>query len=91
MITYKDLEFNVVDNGDGTFTLTPTSPATSAELLAEYRALRQEVRRLVELKQNRQDKLAAVNALLEDARARRDEIKVLLENAGEEPDGDETP
>lgn len=87
-IVYNDIVFNVVDNGDGTFTLDPAALATAAELLVEYRAARDEVKRKVEYKQKIQDKLAEVNGELVTLRAQRDDLKLLL--AANDPDGDET-
>ena len=90
-ITYNDTSFDVVDNGDGTFTLTPAAAFTAEALIAEYREVREEAKRLVAYKQKLQDQLADRNARLTDLRTRRDELKLLLETAGEAPDSDELP
>lgn len=89
-IKYNDINFDVVDNGDGTFTLTPQTPVSAASLLAEYRAVREEAKRVVAYKQKLQGQLVVRNARLLELRAQRDALKAMLETAGEEPDADET-
>jgi hypothetical protein len=88
-IKYNDIDFDVTDNGDGTFTLAPVGAATAAELVAEYRAVRGETRRAVAFKQKLVAKLATQNAKLQALRAQRDDLKALLEAANAGPDDDE--
>lgn len=88
-IKYNDIDFNVVDNGDGTFTLDPASVSSAADLVAAYRAVRNETRHAVGYKQKLVDKLATQNAKLQALRAERDDLKALLEAAGAGPDSDE--
>jgi len=83
-ITYKDLTFDVVDNGDGTYTLTPQSPASATELIKEYRKLRDRITALIEHR-------IQIVARIDEMRTRRDEIKLLLETSGETPDDDINP
>jgi len=90
-ITYNNIDFDVVDNGDGTFTLTPQSPATAAELIRQYRSLRQEGLHIIERRQDLQAKHASLGDRLTELATQRDELKTLLENAGETPDDDITP
>lgn len=93
-ISYNDATFDVTDNGDGTFTLTPTAPVSADALVAEYRVIREEVKRLVSRKDVQRAKLDATNAELVDVRARRDELKLLLETSGRtdvDEDLDPTP
>lgn len=87
-ITYNDIEFDVVDNQDGTFTLTPVGPATAAELIAEYRKIRDEGLHIVAYRDKVQAQYIEKGDRLTELIARRDEIKALLEGAGEDPDGD---
>ena len=87
-ITYNDTAFDVVDNGDGTFTLTPVAAFSAADLIAEYREVREEAKRVVAYKQKLQAQIAARNARLIELRARRDALKLLLETAGNTPDSD---
>ena len=87
-IKYNDIEFNVVDNADGTFTLTPASAFVYADVVAEYREVRDLVKRKVAYKQKIQDKLADVNDELTALRAKRDELKIVLDAANADPDGD---
>ena len=81
-IKYEDQSFDVVDNGDGTFTLTPTAPVTADALIAEYRAIREEAKRLLSRRDNFQAKAQEAVAELQALRARRDELKLLLETSG---------
>ena len=81
-IKYEDQDFTVVDNGDGTFTLTPTAPVSADDLIAEYRVLREEAKRLLSRRDNFQAQAQAAVAELQALRASRDELKLLLETAG---------
>ena len=81
-ISYDDATFDVVDNGDGTFTLTPTAPVSADALVAEYRVLREEAKRLLSRRDNFQAKAQEAVAELQALRARRDELKLLLETSG---------
>jgi hypothetical protein len=87
-ITYNNITFDVVDNGDGTFTLTPTRPATAVELIAEYRQIRDEGLGIVAYRLKLQTQYVDFGDQLAALITRRDEIKTLLEGAGENPDGD---
>lgn len=90
-IRYNNMDFNVTDNGDGTFTLAPVAAATQAELLAAYRAARGEVRRAVAYRQKLQAKVAEKVAEIVILRAKRDDLNLLLVAAGVEPDSDLEP
>ena len=81
-ITYEDQAFDVVDNGDGTFTLTPTAPVSAADLIAEYRTIREDVKRLVSRREHQQAVVASTVAEIQALRSKRDELKLLLETAG---------
>ena len=81
-IKYEDATFDVVDNGDGTFTLTPTAPVSADDLIAEYRVIREEAKRLLSRRDNFQAKAQEAVAELQALRARRDELKLLLETSG---------
>jgi len=76
--------FDITDNGDGTFTLTPKDPLTDIpELLAEYRNIRNTGLAILATRNDLNDKLAALVA-------RRDEIRALLVAAGYgNPDDDQ--
>jgi hypothetical protein len=89
-ISYNDTTFDVVDNGDGTFTLTPTAAFTADALIAEYREIREEAKRLLAYRAKLQEQLADRNARLIELRDRRDALKLLLETAGNDPDEDLT-
>ena len=81
-IKYNDRTYDAVDNADGTFTLTPTAPAISAsveELIVEYRALRGKAESLLDHREQ-------VNGKLQVLKARRDELKVLIQTSGVDPD-----
>jgi hypothetical protein len=80
-ITFKDSTFDVVDNGDGTFTLTPTAATPAEALIVEYRSLREEAKTLIAHRDQ-------VVAKIQDLRDRRDALKLLLETAGNTPDED---
>lgn len=91
-IKYNDATFNVTDNGDGTFTLTPTAPVVAADLVAEYRVLREEAKRVLSRRDHFQAQAQAAVAELQALRDRRDELKLLLETAGETGlDADQAP
>lgn len=91
-ITYKNNTYDVVDNGDGTFTLEPTDPVVAAaDLIAEYRTLRAEAKSLNSLKSDLAANITKVTADLSAIRARRDDLKLMLETAGQTPDDDITP
>ena len=81
-ISYNDSTFDVTDNGDGTFTLTPTAPVSADDLIAEYRVIREEAKRLLSRRDNFQAKAQEAVAELQALRARRDELKLLLETSG---------
>ena len=81
-IKYEDQTFDVVDNGDGTFTLTPTAPVSADDLVAEYRVIRDEAKRLLSRRDRFQAKAQEAVAELQALRARRDELKLLLETSG---------
>ena len=81
-IKYEDQTFDVVDNGDGTFTLTPTAPVSADDLIAEYRVIRDEAKRLLSRRDRFQAKAQEAVAELQALRARRDELKLLLETSG---------
>jgi len=87
-ITYNETTFDVVDNGDGTFTLTPTAAFSADVLIAEYRELREEAKQLIAYKQRLQEQLTDRNARIVELRDRRDALKLLLETAGNTPDDD---
>ena len=89
-IKYEDATFDVVDNGDGTFTLTPTAPVSADDLIAEYRAIREEAKRLVSRRDGFQAKAQKTVAELQVLRARRDELKLLLETSGRTDADDDT-
>ena len=91
-IKYEDQTFDVVDNGDGTFTLTPTAPVSADDLIAEYRVIREEAKRLLSRRDAFQAKAQEAIAELQVLRARRDELKLLLETSGRtDADDDLTP
>ncbi len=90
-ITYNETDFEVIDNGDGTFTLTPVAAFTASDLIDEYRELREETKRIIAYRQKLQTQAADYSARLTLIRDRRDALKLLLDNAGEDPDSDETP
>ena len=81
-ISYNDATFDVVDNGDGTFTLNPTAPVSADDLVAEYRVIREEAKRLMSRRDAFQAKAQEAIAELQALRARRDELKLLLETSG---------
>jgi hypothetical protein len=87
-ITYNDVTFDVVDNQDGTFTLTPTAAFSAADLIAEYRELREEAKRVIAYRLKLQTQFDDYGTQLTVLKARRDELKLLLETAGETPDDD---
>lgn len=77
-------DYDITDNGDGTFTLTPKVPLTIdiAALLAEYRAVRDQGKALLAQRNE-------INATLAMLVARRDEIRAMLIAAGyTDPDDD---
>lgn len=77
-------DYDITDNGDGTFTLTPKVVLTidTAALLAEYRAIRDEGKVLLSQRND-------INAILATMVARRDEIRTLLVDSGyTDPDDD---
>ena len=77
-------DFDLTDNGDGTFTLTPKNPVTDqATLIAEYRSIRDQAATLLA---HRDEVIAKLQALA----ARRDEIRALLVTSGVgNPDDDQ--
>jgi len=78
-------DYDITDNGDGTFTLTPKTlpPIDTVALLREYRAIRD---RGLALLAQRND----INAELAVLVARRDEIRALLVASGyTNPDDDD--
>jgi hypothetical protein len=77
-----------VDNGDGTFTLTPTAAFPAADLIAEYRELREEAKRVIAYRLKLQTQFDDYGARLTIMKDHRDELKLLLETAGETPDDD---
>lgn len=79
-------DFNLTDNGDGTFTLAPKDPSIeTAELVTEYRRIRD---RALALLATRDD----INTELQALAARRDELRTLATTAGvADPDDDQTP
>jgi hypothetical protein len=87
-ITYNEVTYDVVDNQDGTFTLTPQSDFTAALLIAEYRDLRQEGLRIVAYRDKLQAQYVDYGDRLTELITRRDELKTVLETAGENPDED---
>lgn len=70
-------DYNITDNGDGTFTLTPkTLPAIDlAALKEEYQSIRDQA---VTLLAHRDE----VNAKLQALAARRDELKAIYQAGG---------
>ena len=77
-------DYDITDNGDGTFTLTPkvALEIDTAALLAEYRAIRDEGKVLLSQRND-------INAILATMVARRDEIRTLLVDSGyTDPDDD---
>jgi hypothetical protein len=77
-------DYDITDNGDGTFTLTPKVPLTIdiAALLAEYRAIRDQGKALLAQRND-------INATLTLLVARRDEIRAILVASGyTDPDDD---
>ena len=91
-IKYEDQDFDVTDNGDGTFTLTPTAPVSALALRTEYRTLREDVVRLASRRVAHKARLDATIAALTAVKARRDALKLLLETSGDtELDADLTP
>lgn len=73
-------DFNITDNGDGTFTLTPKNASVGTKALVdEYRAIKAKGLALLDHRNDINDKLQALVA-------RRDEIKAILLAAG--VDGD---
>jgi len=77
-------DYDITDNGDGTFTLTPKVPLTvdTAALLAEYRTIRDEGKSVLAQRNG-------LNSLLATLVARRDEIRAILIAAGyTNPDDD---
>ena len=70
-------DYDIIDNGDGTFTLTPkTLPAIDIDALkAEYQAVRDTAQALLA---HRND----VNVKLQELAARRDELKAIYQNGG---------
>jgi hypothetical protein len=86
-IKYNDRIYDAADNGDGTFTLTPTAPAINAsvdQLRREYRDLRSKAVSLL-------DHRDQVNAKLQALKDRRDELKALILASGVDPDVDPEP
>lgn len=79
-MTYDD--YDITDNGDGTFTLTPkTLPnADHDEIRREYRAIRDQI---VTMRDHRDQVVAKIQALV----LRRDELKALLLTYGD-PDAE---
>ena len=77
-------DYDITDNGDGTFTLTPKVALTidTAALITEYRAIRDQG---VALLTQRND----INGQLAPMVARRDEIRAILVASGyTNPDDD---
>lgn len=77
-------DYDITDNGDGTFTLTPKAlpPIDTEALLREYRAIRDSGIALLERRSD-------INAKLAVLVARRDEIRALLVASGyTNPDDD---
>lgn len=77
-------DYDITDNGDGTFTLTPKAlaPIDTVALLMEYRAIRD---RGLALLAQRNDISAELGILV----ARRDEIRAILVASGyANPDDD---
>jgi len=69
--------YDITDNGDGTFTLTPkTLPSIDTlALVIEYRSIRDKGIALLDHRSQINDRLTALAA-------RRDEIKAILQTAG---------
>ena len=77
-------DYDITDNGDGTFTLTPkvALEIDTAALLAEYRAIRGEGAALLTQRNDLNTQLATLVA-------RRDEIRTILVDSGyTNPDDD---
>lgn len=70
-------DFNIVYNGDGTFTLVPkTQPVNLATLREEYRRLRAVAQALL-------DQRAEINAKVQEFSTRRDELLAILQANGD--------
>ena len=83
-IKYNDRTYDAVDNGDGTFTLSPTAPqvnATVAQLKEEYRNIKAQAEAILHHRDS-------VNADLQALKARRDELKLLIQTSGIDPDSE---
>lgn len=79
MISYD--QFDITDNGDGTYSLTPkTGTRPASEIVVEYRAVRNRVKSVRAQRNLLNDKLAVLTA-------RRDELRALI--LAHDPDGDQ--
>lgn len=73
-------DFNITDNGDGTFTLTPKDGSIlTKELVAEYRKIKEQGAALLAHRNQ-------INTKLQALVARRDELKAIAQGAGVDPD-----
>ena len=87
--------YDVNDQGDGTFQLSPAAQNVNLDTTAireELKRIRLEVKRLLGFQEKLSEKQAETTTALKGLEERRDNLATFLENAGvdTEPDTDET-